>query len=349
MISRRIAILFGLFNEDLSGLKLRFATAQPLAKVGTAKEPVYVFFAQPGIKPEFVVENAPGLKPELSVESTGGVATRDGAMWFPGLQPGQRGDSIRFTLAGGHHVTLLLLDQKEAEQAWKIRVGGNTALISTPQQAFVDGAFITLEDLGAKTFEANIIPEGAMRAVAVDPGMKLGHSGADVTATSSSAAAAIVPVIARETKPPGEVAPLPADFKPSGRPRVVAGAPADADWSRAGTWTLTLPKTAPSTGEKMFLRIKYEGDVMRLSASGKLLDDNFADGRPWLVGLERFAPQLQKSDLNLSIYPLRKDAPIFFEPGLEPKVEGTQAATLESVELVTQYSLKLRMEAPRAP
>ena len=337
------------FNQDLSGLKLRFATAQPLAKVGTAKEPVYVFFAQPGIKPEFVVENASGLKPELSVESTGGVATRDGAMWFPGLQPGQRGDSVRFTLAGGRHVTLLLLEQKEAEQAWKVRVGGSAALISTPQQAFVDGANVTLQNLGGKAFEANIIPEGAMRAVAADPGIKLAHSGADVTATSSSAAAALVPVVATETRQPGEVAPLPADFKPSSRPRVVAAAPADADWSRAGTWSLTLPKTAPAAGEKRFLRIKYEGDVMRVSAGGKLLDDNFADGRPWLVGLARFAPQLQKGDLNLSIYPLRKDAPIFFEPGLEPKVEGAQAVSLDSVELVTQYSLKLHMEAPRTP
>ena len=75
---------------------------------------------------------------------------------------------------------------------------------------------------------------------------------------------------------------------------------------------------------------------------------NFADGRPWLVGLARFTPQLQQNELQISIYPLRKDPPIFFEPGLEPKVDGAQTVKLESVELVTQYSLKLKLE-PSTP
>jgi len=114
----------------------------------------------------------------------------------------------------------------------------------------------------------------------------------------------------------------------------------------AAVWTLALPKQGSNANERRFLRIRYVGDVARLSAGGKLLDDNFADGRPWLVGLARFAPELQKNELQLSIYPLRKDAPIFFEPGLEPKVDGAQAVSLESVELVTQYSVRLRLEMP---
>jgi hypothetical protein len=84
--------------------------------------------------------------------------------------------------------------------------------------------------------------------------------------------------------------------------------------------------------------------VARLSAGGRLLTDDFSTGRPWLVGLARFAPQLQGDELKLSVYPLRKDPPIFFEPGLAPKVEGSQAVSLDSVELVTQYSLKLHLD-----
>jgi beta-galactosidase len=236
------------------------------------------------------------------------------------------------------------LQQKDAEEAWKVQAGGTIALVSTPQQAFVDGALVTLQNLGGKTFEANVIPEGALRAVAANPGIKLGHSGADVTFTSPSTVAASVAIAVNQTKQPGEVAPLPDGFVPSGRPRVVAAGPTAQEWRRAGVWNLTLPKTVPAAGERQFLQIKYVGDVMRLSAGGKLLDDNFADGRPWLVGLTRFMPQLEKNAMELSIYPLRKDAPIFFEPGLEPKVDGTQAVGLESVELVTEFSLKLKME-----
>jgi hypothetical protein len=151
---------------------------------------------------------------------------------------------------------------------------------------------------------------------------------------------------ATQTKPADAPAPLPADFKPSNRPRVVAAEPTDADFSRAAIYSIPLPKSAftDSAIEQHFLRITYTGDVARISINSHLLDDNFADGRPWLVGLTRFTPQLQKDPtLQLSIYPLRANPPIFFEPGHEPKPDAPPAS-LQSVELLTQYSLKLRLE-----
>jgi hypothetical protein len=157
-----------------------------------------------------------------------------------------------------------------------------------------------------------------------------------------------VQLTAAQTKPADAPAPLPADFKPSNRPRVVAAAPTEADWSRAATYSIPLPTSAladtPSTGTQHFLSIRYTGDVAHLSTNGHLLDDNFADGRPWLVGLTRFAPQLTQSGgkLTLSIYPLRRDPPIFFEPGHEPKPDAPPAS-VSSVELLTQYTLKLKL------
>ena len=68
------------------------------------------------------------------------------------------------------------------------------------------------------------------------------------------------------------------------------------------------------------------------------------DGRPWLVGLTRFPRRIAGKPLDLSIYPLRKGAPVFFEPGLETKVTGASADTLEGVDLVTEYRTKLRVE-----
>jgi hypothetical protein len=143
---------------------------------------------------------------------------------------------------------------------------------------------------------------------------------------------------------------MPAGFAPSSRPRVVAAAPADADWGLAAQWTLALPKrsagadSSSDSDTRRFLRIRYVGDVARLSVGGHLLTDDFSTGRPWLVGLARFAPELQGGELQLAVYPLRKDAPIFFEPKLAPDVQGPQAVSLQSVELVTQYRLRLKME-----
>ncbi len=336
------------FGMDMGGVTLRYATAQPLAKLGTEAAPVYAFFAQPGIAPEFVVEKTPGLRYEVSAGSAGGVETSDGAVVFGGVNAGERGGTIRFTLQGGRQVTVLLLSQETAEQAWKVSVGSVTALVASPQQAFVDGPVVTLDNPGAKTFAASVIPRDALRLEAEDSKLKLGHAGADVS-WSVPGGAAVQAVAVKQTKQGGEVAPLPAGFQPSGKPRAVASAPTEEDWARAGVWTLTLPAgaMAPSAGTREFLRIRYTGDVARLSAGGKLLDDDFADGRPWLVGLTRFAPAVAGRPLELAVYPLRKNPPMFFEPGLEPRVDGTQVDRVDGVELVTEYRLRLRAVAAR--
>jgi hypothetical protein len=288
-----------------------------------------------------VIDETHGLR--LDPTLTGLIATRrDGAIW---LTPSATASTAtaRFTLPNGHSVTLILLGQKNAEHAWKIRSGLSTQLLITDQQAYVDGNVATLQNIGAKNFTARLIPGGPAQLVSPDRGVRiLPGVGIFLPPPSTPGVLAIEP---NPTKPAGEVAPLPADFKPSTRPRVVAAEPTDAEWSRAATWTITLPKPSPTPNEQHFLRIHYTGDVARISAGDHLLTDNFADGRPWLIGLTRFTPLLQQSPtLQLSIYPLRANPPIFFEPGYEPKIDGPQAASLQSVELVTQYTLKLRMQ-----
>jgi hypothetical protein len=66
------------------------------------------------------------------------------------------------------------------------------------------------------------------------------------------------------------------------------------------------------------------------------------------VGLSRFEGELKDKPLTLSIYPLRRDAPIFFEPGYVPVVQGRQADRLESVEMVTEYRVRVRLEVAAA-
>jgi hypothetical protein len=181
----------------------------------------------------------------------------------------------------------------------------------------------------------------------IDPKIKLQSIGQGLIASVPTKSIESVSLTAAQTKPADAPAPLPANFKPSTRPRVVAAAPTEAAWSRAATYSIPIPKSAFDSSnptEQHFLRITDTGDVARISANGHLLDDNFADGRPWLVGLARFAPQLRQSGgkLDLSIYPLRPNPPIFFEPGHEPKPDAPPAS-VGSVELLTQYTLKLKL------
>ena len=83
------------------------------------------------------------------------------------------------------------------------------------------------------------------------------------------------------------------------------------------------------------LRIRYVGDVARLTLNGKLIADNFYAGREFDLGLQRYAPEIFTGDLRLEILPLRKDAPIFIEPKNRPDFGTNETVlNLQSVELV---------------
>ena len=66
------------------------------------------------------------------------------------------------------------------------------------------------------------------------------------------------------------------------------------------------------------MRIHYIGDVARLTLNGKLIDGQFLQRPEFDLGLNRYAPEIFTGDLRLEILPLRKDAPIFFEPKARP-------------------------------
>ena len=98
----------------------------------------------------------------------------------------------------------------------------------------------------------------------------------------------------------------------------VAEEPVDADFENASVYTIDLPKeasllTPPSTlltPPSTLLTIHYRGDVARLYADGKLIDDNFYNGRPFQYALWRLPKDCHQ--LELRILPLQKDMPVYF-------------------------------------
>jgi len=118
----------------------------------------------------------------------------------------------------------------------------------------------------------------------------------------------------------------------SGRAQV-AIAPTDVDFTNAAVWSIRLPRPLDLRGDPR-LRIHYAGDVARVTLNGRLLDDDFYSGRIFEIGLKRYAPEILTGDLRLEILPLRRDAPVYFEPGRKPDF-GTNATCLrlEAVEI----------------
>lgn len=101
----------------------------------------------------------------------------------------------------------------------------------------------------------------------------------------------------------------------------VAEQPEDSDFDHAAVYHIDIPS------HEGLLDIEYHGDVARLYADGKFIDDNFYNGRHFQYGLWRL-PKTCKQ-LELRILPIQKGAPIYFprEANAEPG-EGVVAVRL---------------------
>lgn len=102
----------------------------------------------------------------------------------------------------------------------------------------------------------------------------------------------------------------------SGAPRVitmgvnkVAQSPVDADFVEAAVYKIGNLPVAEGR-DNLLLKIDYRGDVARLYCNGKLIADNFYNGKPMLYGLWRLPADV--NELELKILPLQKDMPVYF-------------------------------------
>ena len=89
----------------------------------------------------------------------------------------------------------------------------------------------------------------------------------------------------------------------------VAEMPTDADYDNAAVYKIKFPENA-TEGQHRLLNIEYQGDCARLYANGKLIADNFYNGRPMLYGLWRLPKGC--TELELRILPMQKDMPVYF-------------------------------------
>lgn len=102
----------------------------------------------------------------------------------------------------------------------------------------------------------------------------------------------------------------------SGAPRVitmgvneVAQSPVDADFVEAAVYKIGNLPVAEGR-DNLLLKIDYRGDVARLYCNGKLIADNFYNGKLMLYGLWRLPADV--NELELKILPLQKDMPVYF-------------------------------------
>lgn len=77
-----------------------------------------------------------------------------------------------------------------------------------------------------------------------------------------------------------------------------AESPEDKDFENAAVYRIS---NLPAAGEResVLLKINYRGDVARLYCDGKLIADNFYNGRPMLMGLWRLPEDATELELRI--------------------------------------------------
>lgn len=252
------------FNLDLGGVKLIYATAQPIYKTESGDTQTYFFAETPGVKAAFVFDSK-------TLASAPAI--------FSDVKP-SRNAAIKLKNKFGGEIQIVLLNEVDSLALQK-----------------VDAAHIRLEKPSKFTTEK---------------------------------------VAAELLRPAGTVREIPL----SGGKSHIAIAPNDVDFTNAAVWKIKLPPKLDLNLHPL-LRIRYLGDVARLTLNGKLIADNFYAGREFDLGLNRYAPEIFSGNLRLEILPLRKDAPIFLEPKARPDFGGKESLVeLQSLKIINRYAVK---------
>lgn len=303
-------------NLDLDGVRLAWATAQPLTRLTGAAGPIHVLSATGAgaVHLAFAADTA-----SISVPSQRDAEGR----LVVSVAPSAR-RLITVTARDGRHIQLLVLDAASAKRAWVVDVFGQRRLILTDAETFVDGDRLVLRARGEPRFAFSMQPKSALSVPESRDG---GY--ATTVATSPIRNLPITQTRMAGEAPPTQI----------GGPAQAAMQPLPEAHRAAGAWSFTVPRTALPVGGDAFLEIDYRGDIARLFDGSTILDDAFWDGRVWRIGLRRFAGRLGRP-WTITVMPLRKDAPIYLDDRARALLPATaQVAEIRSVRVVPESEL----------
>jgi hypothetical protein len=316
-------------NLDLNGSLLKYASAQLLCKASEGETAFYFFFVWPGIEPQFAFdEQSVG-----SVNAGRGVKGRaQGQIHISGIAPGSS-PAIALQSRAGKSARIIVLTRQQAETCYLLPFGGVDRIFISPARLFSDGQRLHLRSRAIRNLSFSAFPAlSQFRANVpfreISPDGIFMRYGATVTPKT-------IPVRVEQRRGAGSLGPPKMGAE-------VALAPTDADFDQAAEWRLHLPPDALDGLSNLYLQIAYVGDVARLYAGERLLDDNFYNGTTWEIGLKQFASEGLARGLNLKILPLRGNAPIYL-PGSAwpPFPAGGETVAIRTVSASPEYEVAI--------
>jgi len=309
-------------NLDLGVGTLRYSTAQLLTRLDKDGESTWFFFAIPGMRTEFAFDTGS----IISVQASSGSVTRTReSTLVEGAEPGKE-TMLQVVGKDGRKTRILLLTEGQAEQFWRVSLAGQDTVLLSAADIFAGDEGVHLRSVDPSRIAASIfVPSGGKDGHPLwqEQKWKIEPRKIDFAWEQSREAAPRPPV------------------RKSAQGR--AAAPEDSEFAGAAAWTIKVPAQSMTGLSDIFLRIHYAGDVARLYRDGRLLDDDFFNGRVWEIGLKRFLPESFGQKLELEVLPLLRKAPIYLDARAWVLIGSQQqTAKVMAVEALPEYEAILR-------
>lgn len=324
---------------DIAGLRLDWATAQPVCTVDDGRgRTVLVLAATDGIAAELALD--PRTVTTVSAPS-GEVTTVGDRILVTGLRPGTDA-LVEVDTTDGGRVGLLVLDAATARTAYRGPAWGAERLVLADS-----GGGVVFDAHADEVRVHSAAPEPSF-AVLPAPERAPVVTGAVVKEATDGVFVRYT-VVARgdgRRGPGGADGELPVTpVRPAGEaPPVTTGVlgrasvPADEHFDTvAAEYAIALPDDPPPG---TLLRVHWTGDVARAYVGEHLVADQFYSGGVWDIGLDRLPAGAPRSaGLRLRVLPLPAGAPVYV-PGWAGDSEIP--AEIVRAELTTTHTWPLR-------
>ncbi len=330
------------FNLAIGTATLRCSTAQLVTKLEERGQTTYVFFAVPGITPEFLFD----AKDTEDVRSMhGSVKNIGGKIYVRDLKPGR--DAIFDVIDRDRRSNrVLLLTEGEAEELWKVNLHGKEHLLLSRANIYNDGEQLDMRSTDREAMRFSIYSTADVTSLGKDDRHLVAKQDGIWKLYSLEFSAAPIQYAWKKVHDAGPTFPMKIGTRFSWRQQGVAEAPQDGAFNDAAQWELNMPSQSLAGISELYLRLDYVGDVGRAYVADELIDDNFYNGAEWEIGLRRFLPRGAAMLVQVRVLPLKGDSPIYLDQRAWARIPRDQAiAHIESATVVPEYEAAFTFES----
>jgi len=322
-------------NLDLDGTNLAYATAQPLTLLDRGRAGVVaVFSASAGVPVELALD---GVLSQQVQANGASIGVSNGRLLVSDIQPGTSA-ALTVQRHGARPLTIVVLTPEQAQQLSVVQLAGQRRLLLSAQQNYVADGALQLRSVGSNQFRFGVYPplpkpphtDAAASVLRADGNDGLFQSySAELPARTLKAD--ITPLREAQEAPPVVI----------GGGAHAAIQPAPESFKAAASWRISVAPEQLRGLDDALLQIDFVGDIGRLFAGTRMLDDWYYSGYPWQVSLR--SPQTAaKGELTVSVLPLRADAPVYLPREARPDFGAAhQIAQLRGVSILPVYRLRV--------